>query len=71
MKVSKTMILRGLALALSVAMIFLAVFISNLGFQNVLDFRQLERIPLSAIADSVGGESQLQGRTEQGDRLMI
>jgi len=64
------MFLRGAALVFSVVMLFLVVFVSNLGFQEVLDFRQLERIPLSLITDSVGGESQLHGRTEQGEALV-
>jgi hypothetical protein len=32
--------------------------LSETAFQKVLDFRQLERIPLSGIAASVGGETQ-------------
>ncbi len=38
------------------------LFASGQGFQEVLDFRLLERIPPTTILGSVGGESHLQGR---------
>lgn len=48
----------------------LSLFFCELGFDRIIKFRELERIPLSAIADSVGGESQLRGKSIAGDRIL-
>ncbi|MBT4161705.1 MAG: hypothetical protein HOC70_14295 [Gammaproteobacteria bacterium] len=66
----KSIATRGLALLVSVAALGIAIFLSELAFKEVLNFRLLERIPLSAVAESVGGESQLKGRAVPGDSLV-
>jgi hypothetical protein len=50
--------------AVTVCAVSLAVslFLCEQAFEKVLEFRELERIPLSRLADSVGGESQVRGR---------
>jgi hypothetical protein len=66
----KSLIYRGLALAVFVGLLALSVYLSESAFRQVLDFRLLERIPLSAIAESVGGESQLSGIASPAGELL-
>ena len=40
----------------------MSLFLCERAFEKVLEFRELERIPLSRVAESVGGESQIRGR---------
>jgi len=40
------------------------------GFENIQSFRQLERIPLTTVAGSVGGEAQLQGTAAMHNHLL-
>ncbi len=47
-----------------------SVFLSERAFQQVLDFRELERIPLSHIDESIDGEVQLRGRALQDDAIL-
>ena len=49
-------ILAGLAAAV---LGFLALELGDSGFQHVLDFRVLERIPLTSILGATGGELSL------------
>ena len=53
-----------------VALCYFALVLSNEGFQSVLDFRILERTPLTTIHGAAGGESQLQGRVEPSDEVL-
>ncbi len=65
----KVRILRLLAAGGAMALLVLAVFTSEAAFREVLDFRQLERIPLTPVAHAVGGEVQLRGQA-QGERFI-
>lgn len=49
---------------------FIALGMNSSGFQDVLDFRMLERIPLTTIEESVGGETQLRGEVLPGPHLL-
>ena len=60
---------RGLAVVAAALLCLAALALSGNGFQRVLDFRMLERIPLTSVLGSTGGESQLQGRVE-ADQLL-
>ena len=43
----------------------------ELAFDKVLEFRDLERIPLSRLTESVGGESEVSGRVSLvGDKSL-
>ena len=54
----------------AVALCYLALVLSDRGFQSVLDFRILERTPKTTIHGAAGGESQLQGRVELSDEVL-
>jgi len=45
---------------------FLALELGDSGFQYVLDFRVLERIPLTSILGATGGESHIRGAVQPG-----
>ncbi|XOV86741.1 MAG: LemA family protein [Pseudomonadota bacterium] len=47
-----------------------SLLLGELGFQRVLDFRTLERIPATSITGSVGGETQLIGQARSSGRLL-
>jgi hypothetical protein len=64
MKLIAYRILAGL---MCLALLGLSFFLSEAGFRQVLEFRSLERIPLSLIEESVGGETQIRGWVGQKD----
>lgn len=66
----KRQLIRIFALVVALVLGGVAIMLSETGFREVLNFRQLERIPLSGIADSVGGESQLRGQVASAGRLL-
>lgn len=66
----KQTLIRVFSLIAVLVLLALAIFLSERGFQQVLEFRQLERIPMSGIGESVGGESQLRGKTAAGEKLL-
>lgn len=59
-----TLATRILSAILAAGLLAGAIYLGEQGFQRVLDFRTLERIPLSQVAESVGGEVNLLGRAE-------
>jgi hypothetical protein len=58
----KTWIYRLIAVLGCAASLAVSVFLCELAFEKILEFRELERIPLSRLTESVGGESQVRGR---------
>ena len=58
----KTWVYRLAAVTVGIGCLGLSLFLCEQAFEKVLDFRELERIPLSEVAESVGGESQVRGR---------
>ncbi|MFT7244444.1 MAG: hypothetical protein ACI82A_001801 [Candidatus Azotimanducaceae bacterium] len=48
--------------ALGVMLFALSLWLSQSGFNKILKFRMLERIPLSTIAGAISGEVQLRGQ---------
>lgn len=60
--IAMSVLSRIAAFVVFVALLALSLFLSEEAFNQVLDFRELERIPLSRIAEAVGGETQLHGR---------
>jgi hypothetical protein len=66
----KPLVKRILAAIVAAALLGLSIFLSESAFNQVLDFRKLERIPASMIAESVGGESQLKGIATAPERLL-
>lgn len=60
----KTILLRLISGVAVIALLILSVVLSESAFREVLDFRQLERIPLTKVMHAVGGEVQLKGRAE-------
>lgn len=48
----------------------LSLYLSESAFRAVLEFRQLERIPLSQIQESVGGEVQIRGVASEGRKTL-
>ena len=64
------MLTRALATVAAAVLCLLALALSSSGFQRVLDFRMLERIPLTEIMGSTGAESQLHGRVEAAGELL-
>ncbi|MEL0065084.1 MAG: LemA family protein [Gammaproteobacteria bacterium] len=61
---------RLLAFVAALTLSGVSIMLGETGFDEVLNFRQLERIPLSGIADSVGGESQLRGQVASAGQLL-
>ena len=55
---------RVFAAAAAILLLIASRFLCEWAFQQVLDFRELERIPLSRITESVGGETQVRGRVD-------
>ena len=53
--------LRLLSAAIGLFLFALALWLAQSGFNNILDFRLLERIPLSTVTGAVSGEVQLKG----------
>lgn len=62
--------LRFLLVVPCVVLVALALLFGELGFTKVLDFRKLERIPLTTITGSVGGEAQLKGKALVHQRFL-
>lgn len=62
----KTTLLRILGVLAACALLFLALLASQQGFEQVLQFRTLERIPLTTVAASTDGEVQLRGQVIAG-----
>lgn len=60
----------GFAALAALLLLILSLFASERGFQIVQDFRTLERIPLTSVLGSVGGETQLSGRIEAASKLL-
>ncbi len=54
-------LLRALAACGALALFVVGILASNTGFNEIYSFRTLERVPLTTIIGSVGGESQLNG----------
>ena len=63
----KALIYRLIATLGCAAFLAVSVFLCELAFEKVLEFRELERIPLSRLTESVGGESHVRGRVSQVD----
>jgi len=61
---------RVLAGAAAVGLFFVGLYFSEKGFKYIQDFRKLERIPLTTILGSAGGETQLNGRAEKYQDLL-
>lgn len=61
---------RILAALAAIALVAGAVVAGNAGFQRILDFRALERIPLSTINGALEGEVQLRGRAEAAGQTL-
>ena len=59
-----------LAAAAAVALFFVAQKLSSEGFERVLSFRMLERVPLTELYGSTGGEVQVQGWVQDADELL-
>lgn len=60
-----------IALVGCAALLPVSVSLCELAFDNVLEFRDLERIPLSRVTESVGGESEVSGRVSLvGDKSL-
>lgn len=56
-----TILVRLLAAVAAVILFLLAIFLGEYSFNKILDFRKLERIPLTSVMGSTGGEVQLRG----------
>lgn len=65
----KTLVLRILSGIGALGLLVLSIFLSVQAFQQVLDFRQLERIPLTKVSHAVGGEVQLRGGADGERRI--
>jgi len=65
----KTILLRILSGLGAIGLLVLSIFLSEQAFQQVLDFRQLERIPLTKVTHAVGGEVQLRGKADGERRI--
>ena len=65
----KTLVLRILSGIGALGLLVLSIFLSEQAFQQVLDFRQLERIPLTKVSHAVGGEVQLRGGADGERRI--
>ncbi len=66
----KIWLTRLLGVGAAILLLILSIFLSEGAFRAVLDFRQLERIPLSMIAESVGGEVQIRGVSAAGETTL-
>ena len=58
----KLWVYRFIAALVCAATLAVSLFLGELAFEKVLEFRELERIPLSRLTESVGVESQVRGR---------
>ena len=67
----KTWIYRLIAVLGCAALLAVSVLLCELAFEKVLEFRELERIPLSRLTESVGGESQVRGRVSLIDEQSL
>ena len=67
----KTWVYRLIAVLGCAVLLAVSVFLSELAFKKVLEFRELERIPLSRLTESVGGESQVRGRVSLIDNKSL
>ncbi|MBT7876649.1 MAG: hypothetical protein HN738_01055, partial [Gammaproteobacteria bacterium] len=67
----KTWVYRLIAVLGCAVLLAVSVFLSELAFEKVLEFRELERIPLSRLTESVGGESQVRGRVSLIDNKFL
>ena len=67
----KLWVYRFIAAVVCALTLAVSLFLSERAFEKVLEFRELERIPLSRLAESVGGESQVMGRVSllEGESL--
>lgn len=61
---------RAVAALLAVGLFGIGVKVSEIGFNEILDFRLLERIPPTLISGSVEGEVQLNGRATVFERRL-
>ena len=66
----KKLLLKIVSFVLAAVMLALAAMLSETAFDEVLDFRMLERIPVSHIREAVGGESQLKGQAVAREGLV-
>lgn len=59
------------AAGIAIALLVLAIFMGEQAFQQVLDFRMLERIPLTSVIASSEGEVQLHGRASPVEKALL
>lgn len=65
-------IVKRLFLALGAMVLFLlALFLGNMAFNKILDFRMLERIPLTTVLGSTEGEVQLRGAVSAANKPLL
>jgi hypothetical protein len=62
--------LRITSAVLATILLLVAALVSQAAFKRVLAFRTLERIPLTQVLGSTGGEVQLRGEAVRRDRIL-
>jgi len=61
---------RILVFIAATGLLFGSLFFSQLAFDKILDFRKLERIPVTSVLGSTYGEVQLRGHAIEAEQSL-